>query len=76
MDVSWDPEKNAKNIRERSLPFSLAGIVLDDYSALNGMTRNTVPRSRIVGKLSALQVNCFLWFIWNAKIRPILYQFV
>ncbi len=30
MDVTWDPEKNKKNIAERQLPLSLGGLVLDD----------------------------------------------
>jgi len=30
MDVTWDPEKNRKNIVERQLPLSLGGLVLDD----------------------------------------------
>ncbi|GHT67737.1 hypothetical protein FACS1894110_13800 [Spirochaetia bacterium] len=34
MDVTWDPAKNEKNIRERSLPFSLGGVVLDDIQRL------------------------------------------
>ena len=34
MDVTWDPVKNAKNIRERGLPFSLGAVVLDDIRRL------------------------------------------
>ena len=30
MDVTWDAEKNQKNIAERRLPLSLGGLVLDD----------------------------------------------
>jgi uncharacterized DUF497 family protein len=30
MDVTWDTEKNQKNINKRHLPLSLGGLVLDD----------------------------------------------
>jgi hypothetical protein len=30
MDVTWDTEKNQKNIKKRHLPLSLGGLVLDD----------------------------------------------
>ena len=30
MDVTWDDEKNRRNIAERDLPLSLGGVVLDD----------------------------------------------
>jgi uncharacterized DUF497 family protein len=30
MDVTWDIEKNQKNINKRHLPLSLGGLVLDD----------------------------------------------
>jgi uncharacterized DUF497 family protein len=30
MDITFDPDKNQKNINRRRLPFSLASLVLDD----------------------------------------------
>jgi uncharacterized DUF497 family protein len=30
MDVTWDAEKNQKNLNKRHLPLSLGGLVLDD----------------------------------------------
>jgi uncharacterized DUF497 family protein len=45
MDVTWEPEKNAKNIRERSLPFSLGGVVLDDIRRLERHdTEHSTPK--------------------------------
>jgi uncharacterized DUF497 family protein len=34
MDVTWDPEKNRKNINRRRLPLSLGGLVLDDLQRI------------------------------------------
>jgi uncharacterized DUF497 family protein len=34
MDVTWDPEKNRKNIKVRRLPLSLGGLVLDDIQRI------------------------------------------
>jgi uncharacterized DUF497 family protein len=30
MELTWDPDKNQRNINKRRLPFSLASLVLDD----------------------------------------------
>jgi hypothetical protein len=34
MDVTWNPEKEKKNINKRRLPLSLGGLVLDDIQRI------------------------------------------
>jgi uncharacterized DUF497 family protein len=34
VDITFDPDKNRKNIEKRKLPFSLASLVLDDMQRL------------------------------------------
>jgi len=34
MDVTWNPEKDEKNINKRRLPLSLGGLVLDDIQRI------------------------------------------